>query len=139
GSWHFEVRDTQVYAGYVVHVGRVSAGKLTVGASAQTQVDIERRRKIAPNHSMTHVLNLALRKALGNGVDQRGSQCDEDKLRFDFSHNAPLSEAQLRAVEKTVSEVIAAQVSTTPPLPPSCRLPAVPPPSAKHFTYRTLI
>lgn len=108
-AWRFDVADTQAYAGYVLHVGRLSHGSVSLGAQAQAQVDAARRRKIAPNHSMTHVLNFALRKQLGDGVDQRGSLCDADRLRFDFSHGVPLSEADLRAVEDTVRARIAAK------------------------------
>ena len=64
------VYDTQVFAGFVLHKGAVTKGSITAGASVKTQVDYERRSKIAPNHSLTHVLNLvALRKVLGGDVD----------------------------------------------------------------------
>ena len=108
-AWRFEVSDTQAYAGYVVHVGRVVGGSFAVGARARAAVDAAVRRKVAPNHSMTHVLNLALRKQLGEGVEQRGSLCDAERLRFDFAHGASLTDAELRAVEETVAAVIAAR------------------------------
>lgn len=103
----FNVMDVQVYGGYVLHTGTIEEGTIEVDASAQCKVDYDRRRDIAPNHSMTHVLNGALREVLGDGVDQRGSLCNDEKLRFDFSHKKALSAKQLRKVEKLCQESIA--------------------------------
>jgi len=104
----FTVEDVQAFAGYVLHVGRVSGGPVTKDDAVSCKVDYVRRGKIAPNHSMTHVLNYALRKVLGGEVDQKGSLCDEDKLRFDFTAKGALKPEQLEAVEKIVGECIAA-------------------------------
>ena len=82
----FNVTDVQIYGGYVLHSGTVIEGSMDIGSNVKCQVDYERRKDIAPNHSMTHVLNAALRQILGDGVDQRGSLCNDEKLRFDFSH-----------------------------------------------------
>jgi len=103
----FVVTDVQVYGGYVLHSGVLQKGELAVGSSMKLSVDYDRRRKIAPNHSMTHVLNAALREVLGDGVEQRGSLCNEEKLRFDFSHKKALSAKQLRKVEELCQEKIA--------------------------------
>ena len=100
GTAKFKVLDVQVYGGYLLHSGIIEDGEIEVGASTTCKVDYERRRDITPNHSMTHVLNGALRQVLGDGVDQRGSLCNEEKLRFDFSHKKALSTKQLRAVEE---------------------------------------
>ena len=100
------VNDVQVYGGYILHSGVVSKGSVSVGADVQCQVDYDRRRDIAPNHSMTHVLNAALREVLGDGVDQRGSQCNDEKLRFDFSHKSAMTVDQLRDTETYVRESI---------------------------------
>jgi alanyl-tRNA synthetase len=58
----FTVLDSQEYGGYVVHVGTLASGRLGAGAPARAAVDYERRSRIGPNHTMTHVLNYALRK-----------------------------------------------------------------------------
>ena len=100
------VNDVQVYGGYILHSGVISEGTLSVGDSVRCQVDYDRRRDIAPNHSMTHVLNAALREVLGEGCDQRGSQCNDEKLRFDFSHKKAMTPAQLRDTETYVKDVI---------------------------------
>lgn len=100
------VNDVQVYGGYILHSGVVSTGSISVGTDVQCQVDYDRRRDIAPNHSMTHVLNAALREVLGDGVDQRGSQCNDEKLRFDFSHKSAMTVDQLRDTEVYVRETI---------------------------------
>ena len=117
-----DVEDVQVYGGYVVHVG-APLGPLKVGDAVQCAVDYDRRVRVAPNHTMTHVLNFALREVLlggsegakadaeKTGVDrcaQRGSYVDDERLRFDFAWDAPLTAAQLKAVEAIVNETIAA-------------------------------
>ena len=103
----FTVTDVQVYGGFILHSGVVEGGEIAVGSSVKCQVDYDRRRDVAPNHSMTHVLNAALRNVLGDGVEQRGSLCNEEKLRFDFSHKKAMSAKQLRATEEYCKKVIA--------------------------------
>ncbi|KAL9187171.1 hypothetical protein ACHAXT_010891 [Thalassiosira profunda] len=101
------VNDVQSYGGYILHSGVISAGgSVLVGNKVKCQVDYDRRRDVAPNHSMTHVLNAALREVLGEGCDQRGSQCNDEKLRFDFSHKKAMTAAQLRDTEVYVRETI---------------------------------
>ncbi len=109
----FNVVDVQVYGGYLLHSGTIEEGTIEVGASVECKVDYERRRDIAPNHSMTHVLNGALRQVLGDGVDQRGSLCNEEKLRFDFSHKKALSAKQLRKVEELCQASVKASEEVT--------------------------
>ena len=106
-SGTFEVKDTQVYAGFVLHKGVIANGSLRVGQAVNCKVDYERRSLVAPNHSMTHVLNSALRQVLGGDCDQRGSLCNDEKLRFDFSFKKALTLDQLRAVEQFCQDVIA--------------------------------
>lgn len=113
GGWAVEVTDAQVFAGYVLHIGRLVQGEgsegVRVGAKATAHVDYERRGRVAPNHTMTHLLNFALRAVLGPNVDQRGSLVTEEKLRFDFSHTGgALSPEQLAEVETIVQGAIAA-------------------------------
>jgi len=111
------VINVQIYGGFVVHVGTVSH-PLSVGDVLTCAVDYKRRLPIASNHTMTHVLNYALRDVLisknasgGEGevqqqVDQKGSLVDESKLRFDFSWNGAITKEQLAQVEKRCIECI---------------------------------
>jgi len=102
----FKVEDVQTYGGYILHTGRLLEGSAKINGSVKCKVDYERRNKIAPNHTMTHVLNAGLRKVLGDGVEQRGSLCNEEKLRFDFSHKKALSLEELSEVEMFVRQVV---------------------------------
>ena len=74
-----------------VHIGPIAEGALTVGDTVESRVDYERRSRVAPNHTMTHVLNHALRRVLGEDVAQKGSLVDDAKARFDFSHGAAMT------------------------------------------------
>jgi alanyl-tRNA synthetase len=103
----FQVTDVQVYGGFVLHKGVLESGNIRVGSHIHCRVDYHRRRLIAPNHSMTHVLNAALRKVLGDKVDQRGSLCSDEKLRFDFSHKKALTAHELKQVEELCQNAIA--------------------------------
>lgn len=115
-NFRFIVEDSQSYAGFVVHIGNVSEGTIDVGQVADFFVDYERRSFVAPNHTMTHVLNYALKSVLmgqkeGNEklaglCEQKGSLVDSDKLRFDFSWNGPLSIDQISEVETIVNNQI---------------------------------
>lgn len=102
----FDVDSVESYAGYVLHMGVLKSGKLSVGDGVECKVDYERRKKIAPNHTMTHVLNFALRKVLGTDSDQRGSLVDESRLRFDFTTNKPLKANQIKDVEAMCGDII---------------------------------
>lgn len=116
-----KVTNVQLYGSFVLHIGEVTEGSLSVGDSLSCNVDYVRRRPIASNHTMTHVLNYALREVLvkrpekeGNkpniDVDQKGSLVDEFKSRFDFSWNGPLTPEQLSDVEEICRERIAKEV-----------------------------
>lgn len=102
----FEVRDVQTYGGFLLHTGIVEEGSFKLGDSVTCRVDYERRRLVTPNHSMTHVLNAALREVLGDKVDQRGSLCNDEKLRFDFTNKKALSAKQLRRTEEICREIV---------------------------------
>ena len=106
GEADFTVDDVQVYAGYVLHTGYLGEGELSVGSKVIAEFDELRRNPIRNNHTGTHVLNYALREVLGNEVDQKGSLVAPEKLRFDFSHKAGLSDAELEKVEKISSDYI---------------------------------
>ena len=106
------VNEVKVAAGFVLHSGeRVEGGAITVGNTCAARVDYDRRANIAPNHTMTHVLNFALRSVLGDGVDQKGSLVDDEKLRFDFSHNKPMSNDEIKRVEEIVRERVGASLA----------------------------
>lgn len=100
------VHDVQIFGGYVLHCGTVVSGEVAVGATTVPSVDYERRRRVAPNHTMTHILNFALRQVLGNDVSQKGSLVNDDKLRFDFSHKKAMTPAQIHDVEAIVQESV---------------------------------
>jgi alanyl-tRNA synthetase len=103
----FLVEDTQKIQPEVFgHKGGLKAGKLRVGDKVMAGVDGIARARAAWNHSATHLMHAALRKVLGPHVQQRGSLVDPYKTRFDFSHNEPMTEAQLREVEALVNREI---------------------------------
>jgi alanyl-tRNA synthetase len=102
----FTVRDTQKIGASFSHVGVLESGELHVGDVVAAQVDVERRKSIALNHSATHLLHAALRKILGTHVEQKGSLVAADRLRFDFSHTQALSQDELRRVEDLVNSAI---------------------------------
>jgi alanyl-tRNA synthetase len=114
----FTVNDVQSYGGFVLHTGTVSEGTVGVGEIAICQVNYDRRRKVTPNHSMTHVLNSALRQVLGDGVDQRGSLCNDEKLRFDFSHKKALTLEELKQVEDICQKVVSDKLDVTDEIMP---------------------
>jgi alanyl-tRNA synthetase len=103
----FRVESVQVFGGYVVHIGRIARGEIRVGDDVVAEIDKPRRRAIMANHTATHLLNLSLREALGDGADQKGSLVAEDRLRFDFSHGKPVSPEELARVERSVRDRIA--------------------------------
>jgi len=102
----FEVDDTQRLGNTVLHVGVLHAGELSVGDRVLLIQSIGRRVDVMRNHTATHLMNLALRQVLGGDVDQRGSLVDENKTRFDFTHDKPLTAEQLREVEDRVNRQI---------------------------------
>ncbi len=98
------VSDTQKKLGdLVVHLGAVEAGQATVGAAIVAELDHSRRSAIRAHHSATHLLHEALRRRLGTHVAQKGSLNAPDRLRFDVSQPAPISRADLAAVETDVN------------------------------------
>jgi alanyl-tRNA synthetase len=102
----FEVADTVKLGSAFGHVGEVVAGVIEVGTPVTATVDGERRAAIVLNHSATHLLHAALRRTLGEHVQQKGSLVAPDRLRFDFSHYEPVTSAELAAIETLVNDEI---------------------------------
>ncbi len=101
-----EVRDTQKAAGVFIHQAHVTEGALRRGTPVKLEVAHTRRRAIRANHSATHLLHEALRRALGDHVAQKGSLNAPDRLRFDFSHAKGVSAEELAKVEAEVNAFI---------------------------------
>ncbi|USE79419.1 alanine--tRNA ligase [Cupriavidus gilardii] len=107
GAAVFAVADTtKVQADVFGHQGTLAGAALKVGDTVAAEVDALRRARTMRNHSATHLMHKALREVLGSHVQQKGSLVDADKTRFDFSHNAPLTAAQIREVEEIVNAEI---------------------------------
>ena len=107
----FAVIDTVKFANAYAHYGENLGSALHIGDKITATVDEQRRLKIKANHSATHLLHAALRNVLGVHVQQKGSVVDDQRLRFDFAHGAPLTEAEIFAVEKLVNEKIQLNLS----------------------------
>ena len=103
GKSEFEVQDTQRQGQAVAHIGVLTDGKLEVGQSLDADVDANKRRATARNHSATHLLHAALRQVLGDHVQQKGSMVAPDRLRFDFSHFEVVASNELREIEDRVN------------------------------------
>ncbi|WAV90877.1 alanine--tRNA ligase [Oxalobacter aliiformigenes] len=109
----FEVEDTQkIQADVAGHHGKVVNGTVSLGDKVDARVNMELRAQTMRNHSVTHLMHKALRQVLGAHVAQRGSLVDPDKTRFDFSHNAPVTDDEIRQVEEIVNREIVANTPT---------------------------
>ncbi|QGP90743.1 Alanine--tRNA ligase [Neomoorella glycerini] len=108
------VQDTRrLPDGKIVHQVAVTAGNLTAGQEVKVMVDRERRLATARNHTATHLLHRALKNVLGEHASQAGSLVTPERLRFDFTHFAPLTEEELRAIEKEVNVRVLAGLPVT--------------------------
>jgi alanyl-tRNA synthetase len=113
GSARFAVDDTQkIKADVFGHHGTVAQGTLAVGDSVSASVDLEQRAATMRNHSVTHLMHKALREVLGSHVQQKGSLVNAERTRFDFVHNAPVTDAEIREIEARVNAEILANVAT---------------------------
>jgi alanyl-tRNA synthetase len=109
----FAVEDTQkIQAAVFGHHGVLKTGTLNVGDSVKANVDMTARADTMRNHSATHLMHKALRETLGEHVQQKGSLVDSDKTRFDFVHNAPMTDAEIAKVEAIVNAEILANAAT---------------------------
>ena len=103
----FTVSDTQkIQTGVFGHHGALATGRLAVGDKLAARVDAPRRARTMRNHSATHLMHKALREVLGPHVQQKGSLVDADKTRFDFSHDASMTDEQIHRVEAMVNAEI---------------------------------
>ena len=109
----FSVEDTlKIQAAVFGHHGILKTGKLVVGQEVGAKVDAAARVATARNHSVTHLMHKALREVLGQHVQQKGSQVDPDKTRFDFAHGQAMSAEEIREVEEIVNAEILANAAT---------------------------
>lgn len=109
GSARFAVGDTlKVKADVYGHHGTLEEGTLNVGDTVQAEVNTALRAATVRNHSATHLMHKALREVLGSHVQQKGSLVNAERTRFDFAHNAPVTDAQVREIERLVNEEILA-------------------------------
>jgi alanyl-tRNA synthetase len=107
------VDDTvKVQASVHGHVGRIVEGTVAVGDGLVARVDAERRARTMRNHSVTHLMHKALREVLGGHVQQKGSLVNAERTRFDFVHNAPVSDAQITKIEAIVNAEVLANAAT---------------------------
>lgn len=101
-----DVSDTKKTDGVYLHICHVSDGEISVGDSVTAALDADRREAIKRNHSAAHLLQAALRRVLGNHVEQAGSYVDENRVRFDFRHFAPMTAEEMKNTEKAVNDAI---------------------------------
>ena len=100
------INDCKKSGGHFLHFGYVQSGSFHVGDKVQADIHNDRRQLITCNHSATHLLHEALRAVLGDHVEQRGSLVDEERFRFDFSHDSAVTDDEIRQVEYIVNEEI---------------------------------
>ncbi|KAL2915683.1 Alanine--tRNA ligase [Polyrhizophydium stewartii] len=106
GQVDFAVEDVQVFAGYVLHIGYLKYGSLSLNDTVLCSYDELRRWPLRNNHTATHVLNFGLRAVVGNVVDQKGSLVTPEKLRFDYSCKTAPTPAELAEVERITNDFI---------------------------------
>ncbi len=110
-GWTIDIEDVRrPVGGLVIHIGEVVEGTVKVNSEATASVDAPRRMDIMRNHTATHLLHAQLRAVLGNHVQQRGSLVAPDRLRFDFSHDAPLTDEELSAIVANINAAIMADM-----------------------------
>ncbi len=113
GSARFAVEDTlKIKADVFGHHGVLETGTLAVGDHVAAEVDTALRAATVRNHSATHLMHKALREVLGAHVQQKGSLVNAERTRFDFAHNAPVTDAEIRQIEAIVNAEILANSAT---------------------------
>ncbi|CAN5232800.1 hypothetical protein BH11PLA2_BH11PLA2_25880 [soil metagenome] len=109
----FQVEDTQRLGDSVLHFGTILDGEIRVGDKVRCSQGTMRRVDIMRNHTATHLMNLILRQVLGQHVEQKGSLVDDDKTRFDFTHDKPIEGSQIREIERRVNSLISRDLTVT--------------------------
>ena len=107
-----EILNCKKVGDFHLHEVIIAEGSLELNADVELIIDSERREKIVSNHSATHLLHSALRKVLGESVEQRGSLVNEEKLRFDFSHSNKVTDDQIMEIEDIVNLKIEEAIDT---------------------------
>ncbi len=107
-----EILNCKKVGDFHLHEISIAEGTLELKADVELIIDSERREKIVSNHSATHLLHSALRKVLGESVEQRGSLVNEEKLRFDFSHSNKVTDDQIMEIEDIVNLKIEEAIDT---------------------------
>src|SRR5207237_5959016 len=92
--------------GVIVHKVQMEFGKIAVNDQVEARADEERRLRIAANHTGTHILHAVLRETLGTHVKQAGSLVAPDRLRFDYSHFAPLTDREIEEIEQKINQIV---------------------------------
>ncbi len=114
-EWAIEITDARKpIPGLIVHVGKVLKGNPRVGDSVVAEVDRLRRWDIMRNHTATHLLHRELRYVLGEHVQQAGSLVAPERFRFDFAHNAMVTQDELDRIEEMVNDAILADLPVAP-------------------------
>jgi alanyl-tRNA synthetase len=109
----FDVADTQkIKADVFGHHGTLTTGTIKVGDGVTAHVNSARRAATMRNHSVTHLMHKALREVLGSHVQQKGSLVNPERTRFDFAHNAPVTDAEIREIEALVNAEILVNSAT---------------------------
>jgi alanyl-tRNA synthetase len=112
-SGKMEVEDAKKIGDTIVHIGKILKGSIKNGETARASIDEDIRQRVMRNHTATHLLQAALRKVLGDHVHQTGSACDQDRLRFDFTHMKKMDEREVARVEEIVNDEIKKAVAVT--------------------------
>ena len=107
-----KVKDTQKTGGYFIHFAEVEKGSFKKSQNILMEIETDKRKKIVSNHSATHLMHASLRNILGKHVEQKGSLVNEEKLRFDFSHDKALTKKEIIEIENQVNEIIRKDVKT---------------------------
>ena len=107
-----KVKDTQKTGGYFIHFAEVEKGSFKKSQNVLMEIETDKRKKIVSNHSATHLMHASLRNILGKHVEQKGSLVNEEKLRFDFSHDKALTKKEIIEIENQVNEIIRKDIKT---------------------------
>lgn len=106
-NFKFEVIDTKkMFGDLYIHYGKLISGEIKKGDQADLKIDSIKRQNIRANHSATHLLHESLRRTLGKHVTQKGSYVGPDRLRFDFSHNKPITDEEMIKINDCVNKII---------------------------------